>query len=54
MPSIAQLSTKIHIVEESASKKSINSDSDDEGGGSLGSLSSCKSVNMFTDQEGIE
>lgn len=42
------------IMEESYSKKSINSNSYDDGEDSLESLLSCKSVNIFTDQEGIE
>ena len=54
MPSIAELARKINIVEESTSKKSLNSGSEDDGRGSLESFSTCKSVNMFTDQGGIE
>jgi hypothetical protein len=54
MPIIAQLGLEISIMEESDSKKSIKTDSDDEGEGSQESFVSCKSVNMFTDQEGIE
>jgi hypothetical protein len=54
IPSIAKLGLEMSIMEESYSKKSINSNSYDDGEDSLESLLSCKSVNIFTDQEGIE